>query len=130
MNLKQQIKNRLWNKTWKKCLLLFVVIFLIILAVGVSSINFLDDVATNKHIHSVTGTVTDKYYGDTFNEGYYIVVIDNNKTLSIVDHGDGYGKKMWQKLEINNEYYFIVKEPELVDIHSYTRILQVKNEAS
>ncbi len=130
MNLKQQIKNQLWNKTWKKCLLLFVVVFVIIVVVGMSSINFLDDVATNKHVHAVTGTVTDKYYGDTFNECYYIVVIDNNKTLSIMDHGDGYGKKMWQNLEINNEYYFIVKEPELIDIHPYTRILQVENETS
>ena len=47
-----------------------------------------------------------------------------------MDHGDGYGKKMWQNLEINNEYYFIVKEPELIDIHPYTRILQVENETS
>ncbi len=130
MSLKQQIKNHLWNKTWRKCLLLFVVVFVISVAIGMSSINFLDDVATNKHIHSVTGTVTDKYYGDTFNEGYYMVVIDNDKTLSIMDHGDGYGKKMWQNLEINNEYYFIVKEPELTDTHPYTKILQVKNETS
>lgn len=115
------------NKTWKKCVLLFLVVFVIIFVLGTTSINFLDDVAMDHHIHLLNGNVTDKYYGDTFNEDYYVVVINNDKVLSVKDTGDGYGKKMWNSIQVGQEYAFIVKEPELTDMHPYTHILQVEN---
>lgn len=117
----------MFDKTWKKCIFVFVIIFVIVLAGGVLSINYLHDAVTNSNIHPMTVVVTDKYYGDGANSDYYLVTTDDNQTLSIIDHGDGHGKEMWQSIVVGGKYKFIVKEPELTDINQFTHIIQVYN---
>lgn len=126
MNKAQKIKKILFNKTWKKCTFIFLFIFLFILVGGILSINYLNDAVTNSHIHSETVLVSDKMYGDSSLSDYYIIV-GNNKTYSIVDHGDGYGSRMFDKINVGNKYEFVVKEPELTDFNHFSHILQVRN---
>ena len=125
--MKKRIKNKIFDKTWKKILIIFVIVFLFIFVGGVLSINYLSDAVTNSHIHSDTVVVVDKIYGDSQFSDYYLIVGNNNKTYSIVNHKDGYGKDMFNRINVGNKYKFVVKEPELLDINQFTHILQVYN---
>ena len=124
------IKDKMFDKNWKKCVFLFIIIFLLIAVGGAITINYLNDAVTNNHIHSETFTVKDKYYSDGINSDYYLIITDNNKTLSIVDHGDGHGKEMWKNIEPGRTYRFIIKDPAPTDVNKFTHILQVYNDTS
>ena len=128
--MKTKIKNKLFDKTWKKCIWAFAIVFLIIGVGGALSINYLHDVVANNHVHSDMIVVQDKMYGDNPYTDYYIIVGTNNKTYSIIDHNDNYGKEMFDMLEVGHRYKIIVKEPELMDINKYTHILQVYNDTN
>lgn len=121
------IKKKLFNKTWKKSIFIFLIIFLLIVVGGFFSINYLHDVVTNNHIHSESITVVDKLYGDNPYTDYYLIIGNNNKTYSIVNHNDGYGQKMFNNIETGKTYKMIVKEPELIDINQFPHIMQVYN---
>ena len=122
----KNLKEVLFNKTWKKCLLIFIIIFSFVLVGGVLSINYLNDAVTNNHIHTETVIVSDKMYGDNSMSDYYIVIA-GNKTYSIPNHNDGYGEKMFEKIEVGSKYKFVVKEPEVTNINQFSHILQVYN---
>lgn len=122
----KNLKEIFFNKAWKKCFFIFIIIFLFVLVGGVLSINYLSDAVTNSHIHTETVTVSDKMYGDNSISDYYIVIADN-KTYSISNHNDGYGEKMFEKIEVGSKYKFIVKEPEVTDINQFSHILQIYN---
>lgn len=124
----KKIMNKLYDKLWKKCVIIFLVIFLIVAVGGVLSVNYLNDAVNNQHIHSERIVVQNKLYGDSAYSDYYIVIGDNNRTYSIVDHGDGYGKKMFDSIVVNNSYEIIVKEPELIDVNQFPHIIQVHND--
>lgn len=125
--MKEKIKNKLFNKTWKKLIFIFLIVFLCVFIGGLTSVNYLNDVVTNNHVHTQTIYVKDKLYGDNPFSDYFIVVDGNNHTYSIVNHDDGYGKKMFDSLEIGKTYRATVKEPELTDVNQFTHILQVYN---
>lgn len=127
------IKNKLsklYDKTWKKSLIIFLVIFSLIFVGGLASINYLNDVVTNNHIHPEQVTVLDKIYGDNSFSDYYIIVGTNNRTYSIVNHDDGYGEEMFNAIKVGQTYKFIVKEPEITDVNKNIHILQVYNVTS
>ena len=130
MKIEKRIKDILFDTTWKKCVWIFLVVFLIVGIGGTLSINYLHDVVTNNNVHSERIIVADKVYGDNPLSDHYIVISKQNKTYSIVDHGDDYGKEMFDTLEVGNEYKIIVKEPELTDINQFSHILQVYNGTS
>ena len=125
--MKERIKNKLINKTWKKCLLIFLIVFIVFFVGSLTSINYLNDIVTHHHIHSDTITVTDKMYGDNPLSDDLIIVGANNKTYSIANHDDGYGRNMFNSMDINQTYKVTVKEPELTEINQFTHILQVYN---
>jgi hypothetical protein len=122
----KKAKNIFFGSTLRKCIVLFMFIFLFVLIGGTLSINYLNDAVTNSHIHSETVLVSDKMYGDSRFSDYYLVIGDN-KTYSIVDHGDGYGAKMFDSINVGDKYRFVVKEPELTDVNQFIHILQVHN---
>lgn len=122
----KNLKEVLFNKAWKKCLFIFIIIFSFVLVGGALSINYLNDAVTNNHIHTETVIVSDKMYGDNSMSDYYIVIA-GNKTYSIPNHNDGYGEKMFEKIEVGSKYKFIVKEPEVTNINQFSHILQVYN---
>lgn len=124
------LKDKLLDKTWKKCIIIFVVIFLCVLIGGFFSINYLHDVVTNNHVHTDSVLIVDKMYGDNKYSDYYLVIGGNNKTYSIVNHGDGYGEEMFDKIQVGHKYKLVVKEPESIDINQFTHILQVYNDTS
>lgn len=128
--MKKKIHNLLFDKMWKKSLIIFLIVFLIIFVGGLTSINYLNDVVTNHHVHTDVVTVVDKIYGDNSFSDYYIIVGSNNKTYSIPNHDDGHGYDMFNAIKINETYRFTVKEPKLTDINQFTHILQVNNATS
>lgn len=125
--MKEEIINKIRTESWLKVLIVFFIVFLFIFGVGAMSINYLNDVVNNNHIHSDVVTVKDKMYGDNPYSDYYIIVGDNNKTYGITNH-DGYGQEMFKNISIGHTYEFVVKEPELTDINQQTHILQVHND--
>lgn len=124
------MKDRLFDATWKKCVWVFVIVFLIVGIGGVLSINYLHDIVTNNHVHTEIIVVKNKVYGDNPYADHYIITGTNNKTYSIVDHGDNYGKEMFDTFKVGEEYKIVVKEPELTDVNQFTHILQVDNGTS
>lgn len=124
--MKNRIINMFFDKAWKRVLIVFFVVFLIILGVGVSSVNYLNDVTSNKNVHAETVVVADKLYGDNPNSDYYIILGKDNKTYGIVNH-DGYGQKMFEKIEVGKKYEFIVRYPESTDINQQIHILRAEN---
>lgn len=124
--MKEMIINKLFDKTWKKIIFIFLIVFSVIFIGGVTSINYLNDVVTNEHIHTDVVLVKDKLYGDNPYSDYYVIIGGNNKTYGIPHH-DGYGQDMFKSLNIGQTYEFIVKEPSLTDINRQTHILQVHN---
>lgn len=125
-----RISEKIWNKLWKKCLITFLIIFLVVAIGGLYSVNYLNDVVNDSHVHSDTIIVKDKIYGDNPLSDYYIIVDTQNRTYSIVDHGDGYGKKMFDSMQEGKVYEIIVKEPELIDVNQFRHIIKVENGTS
>lgn len=117
--------SKLFDKTWKKCVWIFLIVSLIVGIGGAFSLNYLNDAVTNSHVHSDIITVQNKLYGDNPYSDHYIIVGTNNKTYSIVDHGDNYGKDMFDVFKVGQRYKVIVKEPDLTDVNQFTHILQV-----
>ena len=97
---------------------------------GICSVNYLHDVVDNSNVYTDVITIQDKVYGDNPNSDYYIVLDTKNRTYSIVDHGDGYGKKMFDGLELNQSYEVVVKQPDITDINKFLHIIQVHNDTS
>lgn len=124
--MKNRIINMLFDKAWKRVLIIFFVVFLIILGVGISSVNYLNDVANDENVRAETVVVADKLYGDNPNSDYYIILGKNNKTYGITNH-DGYGQKMFEKIEVGKKYEFIVKYPGPTDINQQIHILRAEN---
>lgn len=127
--MKNKIINMFFDATWKRILIIFIVVFLIILGAGIYSVNYLNDVASNKNIHAETVVVVDKLYGDNPNSDYYIILGNNNKTYGITNH-DGYGQKMFEKIQVGKKYEFIVKYPGPTDINQQIHILRAENVTS
>lgn len=125
-----EISMKLWDKLWKKCLITFIIIFIVVAIGGVYSVNYLNDVVGDNHVHTDTITIKDKIYGDNSLSDYYIVVDTKNRTYSIVDHGDGYGKKMFDSIEEDKTYEVIIKDPDLIDISQFKHIIKVENGTS
>lgn len=123
--IRMDIKKKLFDKTWKKCIFIFLIVFLLIVVGGSLSINYLHDVVTNSHVHTESITVIDKLYGDNPYSDYYLIIGDNNKTYSIVNHDDGYGREMFNNIKVGQTYKIVVKEPELIDINQFPHIMQV-----
>ena len=121
------IREKLFNTTWKKILIVFFIIFSIVLIGGVLSINYLTDVVNDNHIHAGYINVSNKIYNDDSTSDYYIIVDKNNKTYSIVNHGDGYGQKMFDNMQINRTYKVVLKDPDVIDTSHYIHILEVSN---
>lgn len=128
--MRTKISNKIWDKLWKKCLIIFIIIFIIVAIGGVFSINYLNDVANNHHVHTADVTVKDKIYGDSSLSDYYIIVDNNNRTYSIVDHGDGYGKKMFDYISEGKTYEMVIKDPDLIDVNQFAHIIKVDNDTS
>ena len=129
MNL-STIKERIFNKTWKRCLILFIIIFLIIALGGAISIGYLDNIITQNQVHSIETNITDKYYGDGMQGDYYLVTTDDNKTFSIIEKGDGYGKKMWDNIQVGHRYRLIIQDGDPMSPNKFSHILQVHNDTS
>lgn len=121
------IKKKLFNKTWKKILIVFIIIFFIVLIGGLISINYLTDVVNDNHIHAEYINVSNKIYNDNAYSDYYIIIDSNNNTYSIINHGDGYGQKLFDKIEVNHMYKVILKDPDVIDTSHYVHILEVSN---
>ena len=126
--MKTKISEKIWDKLWKKCLITFIIIFIVVAIGGVFSVNYLNDVANNHHVHTDYITVKDKIYGDSALSDYYIIVDTNNKTYSIIDHGDGYGKRMFDSIIEGNDYEVVIKDPDLIDISQFSHIIKVDND--
>lgn len=127
--MKNKIISKVTDKMWKRVLIIFCIVFVVIFTMGITSVNYLTDVANNENIHTEIVIVKDKLYGDNPHSDYYLIIGDNNKTYGITNH-DGYGQKMFEKIEIGKKYEFIVKEPLTTDINRQTHILRVENVTS
>ena len=55
-----------------------------------------------------------------------LILGKDNKTYGIVNH-DGYGQKMFEKIEVGKKYEFIVRYPEPTDINQQIHILRAEN---
>lgn len=126
--MKEKMYNMFFGSTRRKILMIFLIVFLVIFIGGLLSINYVNDVITNHHIHPDTITVTNKIHGDSVLGEHYFVIDEKNKSYTIINHGDGYGKAMFDSIDINKTYRVTVKEPELTDINQHTHILQVYND--
>ena len=125
-----KISENIWDKLWKKCLITFIIIFIVVAIGGMYSVNYLNDVVNDSHVHADTIVVKDKIYGDNSLSDYYIIVDTKNQTYSIVDHGDGYGKKMFDAMKEDKVYEVIIKEPGLMDVNQFKHIIKVENGTS
>lgn len=124
------IVDKLFDKTWKKSLWVFVIVFSLVLIGGVASITYLSDEVSNQHIHSENIVVADKIHGDSSSDDYYLIVSKDNKTYTIENHKDGYGRKMFNNMEVGKKYRIVTKEPEFTDLNQFTHIMQVYNDTS
>ncbi len=113
------------DKSWKRILLTFSLIFLVIFIGGVLLVNSLSDIVDVNNLHPEVVTVVDK--NDTnFNDEYYLVHGDNNKTYSILMNDD-YDVRIFNNLEIGKKYKLIIKEPTPLNNIPYPNIIQVYN---
>ena len=121
--MKEEIKNKLFDTTWKKSIWIFIIVFSLIVIGGIFSIDYIADTIADKHIHSENIVVADKFYGDTTLGDCYLIVDNNNKTYTIINHEDGYGQKMFDSIQVNKKYHVVTREPEITDLNQFTHIL-------
>ena len=124
--MKNKIKKKIQNNM--PYLIVATVIFIIVIGIGIVLVNTLHYTVSNNGIRTETAVVSNKYYGNGEFSDYYLVETNNNKTYSIINHDDNYGKRMFDNIKVGQRYEFTLQDPSAVDIVRYTHILKVEND--
>lgn len=105
-----------------------MVIFMIIISVGVVVVNTLYYTINNNGIRTEVVIVKDKHFGDGEFADYYLIETTDNKTYSIINHDDNYGKRMFDSIEIGKRYELTLQDPSGLDMARHTHIVKVEND--
>lgn len=125
MNI-EKIKDKLKNNL--PYLVVALVIFVIVIATGVVAIDTLHHTVNDNGIRTEVANVTNKYYGNGDFADYYLIETQDNKTYSIINHDDNYGKRMFENIKVGHRYEFTLRDPGAVDVERHTHILKVEND--
>ena len=124
--MKNKIKKKIQNNM--PYLIVATIIFIIVIGIGIVLVNTLHYTVSNNGIRTETAVVSNKYYGNGEFSDYYLVETNNNKTYSIINHDDNYGKRMFDNIKVGQRYEFTLQDPSAVDTVRYTHILKVEND--
>lgn len=122
MKIKDKIQDNL------PYLVVTIIIFLIVIGSGIVIVNTLHHTVNDSGIRIESAIVSDKYYGEGDFADYYLIETKDNKTYSIINHDDNYGKRMFNSIEIGKRYEFTLQDPNMMDVVRYTHILKVEND--
>lgn len=120
----------LYNKTWKKCVIVFLIIFLIVAVGGFISINYLNEMMMDNHVHSDTIIVKDKFIGKDMYDDCFIITDMNNQTYLISNNNKDYDKRLFDNITIGQKYRVTVKESMNNNNDINTYIIQVHDDNS
>lgn len=105
----------------------FCVIFSIIFVGLYFGIMLTDEAFTNKHIREEQDLVINKIYSSSHESDYYLIETEDGDTFCILDDGSGDAKILYDQIETNETYNFILQDNGIKEPSQYSYILKVYN---
>lgn len=105
----------------------FCVIFSVIFVGLYFGIMLTDEAFTNKHIREEQNLVVGKIYSRGHESDYYLIETEDNDTFCILDDGSGDAKILYDQIETNKIYNFILQDNGIEEPSQYSYILKVYN---